>query len=322
MYWLNQRPSVLREGCKNTKIPQSVLLICLIFLGVFAVTQLAVSMVPSVIVAPEMMLYVLKADIDLTDSQAVSDYINSYQMSQTALISQLYATVIGTLLAVVFCLELEKRSFSSLGFVKKRALPDYLLGCVLGVVMIGGAVGFGLLTGSMSFSGAGLDGNAVTLLVLLGGWLLQGMSEEVIFRGYFCNSLAARINRHAAAAISAAGFMMAHLANPGITPLACLNLFLFGLFAAYYMFRFDSLWGIGALHSLWNFSQGNVFGVQVSGLNTSVSLLHFEADADKALLNGGSFGLEGGLGVTIVFVIGILLLLFVPARRTEQTAAA
>lgn len=317
MQWLNKRPSVLREGCKNTKIPQSVILICLIFLAVFAVSQLAVSVIPSIVVVPETMLYLFGADIDLTDSQAVSDYVMGYKMSDTALIAQLYSTAIGTMLAIVFCLDIEGRSFSSMGFVKKRACIDYLLGAVIGVAMLGGAVGFGVLTGSMSYESTGLGGKTGLLFVLLGGWLLQGMSEEVIFRGYFCNSLAARTNRHTAAIISSVGFMLAHLGNPGVTPLACLNLFLFGMFAAYFMFRFDSIWGIGALHSLWNFSQGNLFGVQVSGLDTSVSVFHFSVDADKALLNGGSFGLEGGLGVTVVFLIGIALLLFVPAKQTE-----
>ncbi|MBE6854635.1 MAG: CPBP family intramembrane metalloprotease [Ruminococcus sp.] len=319
MQWLKERPSVLREGCKNAYIPQSVILIILIFLAVFGISQLAVSIIPTIIVLPETVFYLLGADIDLTDSQAVSDYVMGYHMSDAALIAQLYATTIGTMLAIVFCLDIEKRSFSSMGFVKKRACTDYLLGAVIGVAMLGGAVGFGVLTGSMSYESMGLNGKTGLLLVLLGGWLLQGMSEEVIFRGYFCNTLAARTNRHVAAVISSVGFMLAHFGNPGITPLACLNLFLFGMFAAYFMFRFDSLWGIGALHSLWNFSQGNLFGVQVSGLDTSVSVFRFSVDADKALLNGGSFGLEGGLGVTIVFLIGIALLLFVPVRKTAES---
>lgn len=47
-------------------------------------------------------------------------------------------------------------------------------------------------------------------------------------------------------------FAALHLLNPGVAPLAIVNLILFGIFASCYFIRRGNIWGIGALHSVWN----------------------------------------------------------------------
>ena len=64
------------------------------------------------------------------------------------------------------------------------------------------------------------------------------------------------------------------------------------------------------MHTVWNFVQGNVFGMEVSGLEISCSLFSSTSDPSRSLWNGGSFGAEGGLSVTIVLTIAILVMLF------------
>lgn len=56
-------------------------------------------------------------------------------------------------------------------------------------------------------------------------------------------------------------FALLHMANTGISLLALLNLFLFGVFMSVYMVRRGNLWGACAIHAVWNFVQGNVFGL-------------------------------------------------------------
>lgn len=76
---------------------------------------------------------------------------------------------------------------------------------------------------------------------------------------------------------------------------------------------------VGALHSMWNFAQGNLFGIPVSGLAGLPSPL--KADMAEGslhtLINGGTFGIEGGLAVTVVLLASCALILFLPTKKTE-----
>ena len=114
--------------------------------------------------------------------------------------------------------------------------------------------------------------------------------------------------------VSSLAFSAMHLMNPGITLLPLVNLTLFGIFAGVYFIKRGDLWGIGALHSLWNFTQGNVWGVLVSGNPAGPSLFTAEATNGRFLLNGGKFGLEGGLIVSGILIAGILLALRLPQK--------
>ena len=111
-------------------------------------------------------------------------------------------------------------------------------------------------------------------------------------------------------------FALLHAANVGISWLAFLNLLLFGLFASVYMVRRGNIWGICAIHTMWNFAQGNIFGLQVSGMNPTASIFSFVGDDSKSWINGGSFGPEGGICVTLVLLISILILL--PMKNKDK----
>ena len=55
--------------------------------------------------------------------------------------------------------------------------------------------------------------------------------------------------------------------------------------------------------------QGNFWGVQVSGIDTSTSIFVSSACENKDILNGGAFGLEGSIFVTIVLSVSIIIVL-------------
>ena len=113
-------------------------------------------------------------------------------------------------------------------------------------------------------------------------------------------------------------FALLHIFNNGIDVIPLINLTLFGIFASIYALKMDSIWGICALHTTWNFAQGNLFGIKVSGIDTQVSLFSFKLNETGTIINGGSFGLEGGLAVTLVLVIGIVILLAVERRGIDK----
>jgi hypothetical protein len=95
-----------------------------------------------------------------------------------------------------------------------------------------------------------------------------------------------------------------------------LNLFLFGLFAALYSLAEEGIWGICGLHAVWNWVQGNIFGLEVSGLRPPGGSLLILEERGPDLITGGAFGPEGGLMITLALTVASSFLIWLSRRRT------
>ena len=83
------------------------------------------------------------------------------------------------------------------------------------------------------------------------------------------------------------------------------------------------------MHGIWNFSEGNFYGLPVSGTNSGDSIFSISLKGAD-ILNGGAFGIEASLPATIILLVAIVVLLFVPLpfgvngqkaeKETEQTS--
>ncbi|MCQ2429257.1 MAG: CPBP family intramembrane metalloprotease [Clostridia bacterium] len=235
---------------------------------------------------------------------------------------QLFLTAAVIVTVLIYALKIEKRSAASLGLHRRGLIPEYAAGLLIGAVIFSGAVGICALSGSITLTPAE-SVNVPLLLAFFVGFLVQGFSEELLCRGLLMVSLSRGNPVWACVTVNSLFFAILHLGNPGISLLAFLNLALFGVFASLYTLRRGSLWGIAALHSVWNFVQGNLWGISVSGMSAMPSVFRTALGTEKAdvLFNGGAFGLEGGIGVTIVLVLGIGVLLFMPTKRSEIAPA-
>lgn len=234
----------------------------------------------------------------------------------------LFGTIIMTLITMLFCKVVQKRKMRTLGFKKPDMWKEYGIGLVVGFAMMAVIVLVGVITGSMSltFNPEAATGAGIGMLVLLFlGFVLQGMSEEVLCRGYFLVSLARKKgNMWMAVIVNAVAFAALHLGNAGIAPLAFVNLILFGIFASVYFVKRGNIWGIAAIHSIWNFAQGNIFGVLVSGNDFGTTIFKSEINDSMTLINGGEFGLEGGILVTIVMVVGTIIMLMTKQKDVAE----
>lgn len=221
---------------------------------------------------------------------------------------------------LVYCTKIEKRPLRTLGVRSARtAIPEYLAGLGLGILFFSVAVGICALTGSVNVSFAVTAPPVWLLLLYLVAFMIQGMSEELLCRGYFMVSASRKSSMIAAVITSSLIFAFLHLSNNAISLLAVLNLFLFGVFAAIYVIKRGNIWGIAAFHTAWNFAQGNLFGISVSGTEVLPSPITTLLSGSKTVINGGDFGLEGGVAVTIVLTIGILILTLIPQNRAERS---
>jgi len=205
----------------------------------------------------------------------------------------------------------EQRPLWSLGLRPERWLAKYLGGLGFGFLMMAGSVLLPAVFGFYSLQvSPNLIANPISLAgvaVAFIGWCVQGAGEEVLLRGYLMPVTSVRYGLIAGSLISSFIFSILHLLNENLTSLAILNLVLFGIFASLYALAEGGLWGIFALHSMWNWAQGSLFGLAVSGTKLAETAPFNFIENAPDWLTGGAFGPEGGLWVTGVLVISILI---------------
>lgn len=204
----------------------------------------------------------------------------------------------------------EKRSFSTLGFTGARTGLRFAgRGLLLGIGMLAVCVLVPVITGQAQLAWASPDGTSwMFIFVMLMGFLVQGSTEEILTRGYLTQAVARRWGLIAAVIFQSVFFMALHGMNPGMGVIPIINLLLFALFGSFLSLSEGGLWGICAMHGAWNWAQGNLFGVAVSGQPVSDSFFTFSATpGSNDLITGGAFGIEGSLVASIVFLAGIAL---------------
>ncbi len=124
-------------------------------------------------------------------------------------------------------------------------------------------------------------------------FLLVGLFEEYMLRGYFLYTLADGIGFWPAAVIQAILFAIIHMGNGGETKIGIIAAGFFALFAAATLWRTGSLWLAVGAHAGWDWGQSYFFGVNDSGFQAPGHLLNPHLGQGPAWLTGGTVGPEG-----------------------------
>lgn len=229
-------------------------------------------------------------------------------------------------LLIVVCVFLwmylyEKRPFFYLGFQKKNFLNLYLKGILGGILMFSSVVGVMAVLHFISWENGNplLQGIGMlfpTFLLLI-GFVIQGATEEILCRGWLMPILSARYNLWVGIFLSSSLFGILHGFNHNVTVFAVLNIVLVGVFFSLFALRQGSLWGACALHSVWNWLQGNFFGFEVSGQDVGPTILNLK-EIGPDWFTGGTFGPEGGFVCTFVMSIGIAIVLFLNTNDNKK----
>ena len=231
--------------------------------------------------------------------------------SQWVTVYMLFAEIFLIVLYTGYCKFIEKRPLSSMGFTKRNMSSFYAKGIGWSAVLISGAYLICVLTGACHFEGVSAQLVPGYVVFYLIGYMIQGLAEEVICRGYLLVSLSRRNSVWYSVILSSGVFMAMHMSNEHVTVLAYINLFLCGLLFGLLFVESGSIWKVAALHSGWNFLQGNIFGISVSGTAKSSSVFDSSFSDGWSFMNGGDFG----LAVSIVLAVGI----YVVYRRMERS---
>ena len=324
MLYYIKRTFMLKEAQDSLPLdrkPQSLFIECMIFLLVAFICMLPqgfVSFVASFIIIMTDPAYIDMIASGNIDETALTEYTNNLLQNlppwyMAVLLSASGFMILG---AIIYCKAIQKRSLRSVGFVKRGFIVEYLVGAAIGLLMISLPVLASVLTGCVKIT-VSKSISPLILFIYLLAFILQGMGEEALFRGYFMTSIARKHKIWIAIIVSSLMFSIFHTNNASFGIIPFINITLFGIFAAVYMLKRGSIWGVGAIHSLWNFGQGNIFGLNVSGNGQMPSLFISEQADFGKILSGGDFGPEGGLGATVVLLTAILFALLMPTKKSE-----
>jgi len=223
--------------------------------------------------------------------------------------------IIGTILSLLM---VDRKKLKDLGLVSlKSKFTDIFIGLLLGGVLVVINVMILYLLGDLSFVTKLNNPNiGMFLLKGLGVFVVVSIAEEVMFRGYIMLSMKHMNKPWFSILVSAAIFSLSHGAlNDGASTVAVINISLAGIMLAYMFYRSKSLYLPIGVHITWNYFQGFIFGVNVSG--REVGEAAYLAKMENNILTGGTFGLEGGLVNTFVMILAMLIV-YLLYRKSDK----
>ena len=201
----------------------------------------------------------------------------------------------------------------------RGAVAELGAGLLLGGLLFSAMTGIVALLGGFEVLGLRGAGDIWTMLAI---GVISGVVEETVFRGLVFRHLESLIGTWGALAITCALFGAGHIFNPDATWFAAFAIAMEAgilLGAAYILTR--RLWLAIGTHAAWNFTQGWVFSVPVSGGDAPLGLL-ITRRIGPDWLTGGDFGLEASVIAMVVATFAGVVLLIMAQRKGRIIAPA
>jgi CAAX protease family protein len=211
-------------------------------------------------------------------------------------------------LATLVMVRLENRKFSEYGLPLREALgKDFGTGCLFGFLSISGTLLVMHLLHGFRITGFALHGRAIPSA--LTGWaiafVMVGLFEEFLNRGYLQYTLACGIGFWPAAFVMSAFFAFGHAFNPHETLAGVASVMLFGLLLCLFLRRSGTLWCAVGFHAAYDWGQ-TLFGVPDSGIAPYHNLFN-SALSGPQWLTGGIVGPEASVLTPIALALVALV---------------
>ena len=196
----------------------------------------------------------------------------------------------------------------------RHLVPHTLLGLLVGFFFMVLVVSTIVATGSATVSWKGFLADRQLDMFMM--FLAVAVGEEMILRGVIFRWIDERWNTGVALLISAILFGWMHISNDNATWWSSLAIAIEAglLLGAAYKWS-GTLWVPIGIHWAWNYVQGNIFGLAVSGMNTGTTMLVTTANGPD-IITGGAFGPEASI-ISVAF--GSFLTLVFLGNRYRTT---
>ena len=232
-----------------------------------------------------------------------------------------YIIVIG--ITLLFWKLFQKKPLSETGITKH--FGSYFIGAAEGVLLTVISVIAVMLTGSIKYCGVFKNIDFAVILLMLGGFIIQGAVEELLCRGLVLLSLKDKAPLSVAIGASTLVFVIPHLttlseANTIYVITGILDLILISVIFSLLTIRFDSIWAACGLHSVWNFVLFNILGLNLSGNDTKIAAVFDMRSVGKNILNGGDYGIEASVMTAVVLAAAAVLLFLSSRKKAKQSS--
>lgn len=221
-----------------------------------------------------------------------------------------------TIAGVIFyCLKIEKRPLSSLGFRKNGVVLEILLGLGIGALLIGAVYAIVTSTGAVTFV-RHTDTRILrpSIILYFFGFLVKVVSEELLYRGFLLTSLSRDIRPIFSALLTA---LVCSIFNFS-TLIGFINSFVFCFLLNVYVLKRGSIWGSISIRFVWCFFEAVVLGF--TGLGAAMFLPATPTSSVSLLLAGTpGYGFDSGLIATILFIFTIFILLLLKTKKSERS---
>lgn len=227
------------------------------------------------------------------------------------------AAVLALIVLIVYTLAskfIERRSPTELA--PARELPRFCAGLAIGLGLFSAVMCVLWLVGVYHPAGWGVTSS------LLGGLALAtvaGVIEEVTFRGLLFRLTSKLLGTWGALILTSVLFGLGHIGNPGATIWSSLAIAIEAgiLLGASYA----ATGGLGVpigLHIGWNFCEGSIFGMSVSGTTIQPGVIAGSVSGPN-VLTGGAFGPENSIvAVILCLAVAIYFLrMMIKTKRVE-----
>jgi uncharacterized protein len=222
---------------------------------------------------------------------------------------------------------LEDLPFRALGCAfTKNWVKNLVWGAIIGAVSVSFAVLIAVVFGGLKFQFNQTAGSSAILLTLSVSFVIFAVAaafEEALFRGYMLQTFARSGLAWLAIGLTSLFFASAHLDNPNSNWISTANTAIAGVWFGVAYLKTRDLWFPFGLHLVWNWMQGAIFGVEVSGLKeiTTAPVLR-EIDGGPAWLTGADYGIEASVSCFIALVFSIGLIYFLPFLKPSEEMLA
>ena len=224
------------------------------------------------------------------------------------------AALDGALLSLLgywfFVRRIERRGVSELAAA--GAPRELALGFLMGALLFAAVLSALALLGVYRYTGTA---PVAVLIQPFVAAVAAGIFEELLFRGLLFRLIEGAVGSWLALAVSAVIFGLIHLLNPHATLLgACAVILEGGVLLAGAFLVTRRLWLPIGLHIAWNFTQGGIFGLVVSGTDGSIGLFNGVLSG-PVWLSGGQFGAEASVVAVIICLGAAVGFLAIAMRR-------
>ena len=263
------------------------------------IMMLGISLIPMIISSVVFMVPEMAKNENNIEAATLAMSNNQIYFATTMILQNISLIAASIIIWKIF----EKKKIGEMGISNiKKGYKEFGVGLALGAVTITIVAIVLLLIGSVKLV------NPITspkftndLIIGIFIFIAVGFGEEIFGRGLCMSVLKQTRNKWVVLIVSSIIFAAMHLGNDGIGMLPLINLFLVGMVFGYMFMKSSNIWMPIGFHITWNYFQGYIWGFQVSGIE--INGIYKIEGVKNTLLNGGAFGPEGGLIVTLILIL-------------------